>query len=281
MKSIIDLDEYTVIKWRMTEMCNFSCPYCIRRPFREDIEKSAKRLKREALFIAGIKTDRPVKIDMIGGEVSLLPLEDIYSVLRGKIDRVQITTNTSKPASFYNNLNDIIETSLMCSWHKCGISFEDYKKTVEQLKVANLTLEMVSTKDNQEDCKRFISAFKDKFEIMVDLDRSSPNNADLSLIHFTNKKRHPRYRYGDKIYYSKPELLADLGDGTMVDTLGQICDQTHYVYVCNGKFSCPSDEIGQCCDHYPIEGHSINEALRKKRCTLSCCTLCGHMSVIQ
>lgn len=271
--SITDLDEFTTIKWRMTEECNFNCPYCIRGD--SGIKMDKERLLKEADFISGIETDRPVKIDMIGGEVTIIPyLEEIYEHLKGKVARIQITTNTSKPASYFNHLNSIIETSLMCSWHPAGISLDKYMETVSHLKVANLTLEMVSTRDNQDEVREFIGRTKD-YNVMVDIDRNEP---DLSLIHLTTKRK-ARYECNGRLFYSKPELLDFYGNGKYVYTNGLVCNREHFIYIQNGCFDIPSSTPGKCCDRVPIDGRSINEALICKVCTLDGCTLCGHMTI--
>lgn len=274
---IIDLDPYTVIKWRMTEACNFHCEYCIRRPWNQNTNTDINRILKEADYISKIKTDRKVKVDMIGGEVTLLPLKKVYDKLKGKIDKVHITSNASAKPELYNELNEIIPTELCLSYHTSEISFDKYKYVAENVKVDDLVLETVSTESNQEMMKKFIDAFRDKYNIMVDIDRNNPN---LSLIHYASDTKKPRYSFNNRIFYSKPELLNFLGNGKFIFTKGAICDRTHFIYICNGKIDYPSDIPGRCCDHISIDEIDINKVLRKKVCTLDGCTLCGHMSIL-
>ena len=116
--SITDLDNSDfIIKWRMTEMCNADCSYCIRKSrhvgvIPERLKEQDGRLCEVAKEISRMidSTDfHNVKIDLIGGEVSILDLEKICgNFTAGKIKRINLTTNLLKPVEYYKNLCDLL-----------------------------------------------------------------------------------------------------------------------------------------------------------------------------
>ena len=120
IKSITDLDNSDfIIKWRMTEMCNADCSYCIRKNrhvgvISERLKEQNRRLCEVAKEISRMidSTDfHNVKIDLIGGEVSILDLEKICgNFTAGKIKRINLTTNLLKPVDYYKNLCNLLHS---------------------------------------------------------------------------------------------------------------------------------------------------------------------------
>lgn len=295
-EKLIDLDPFTVVKWRMTEICNMTCPFCLRG--NNGIDSNKKRLLSEAYFISHIKTDRPVKVELIGGEVTTIPfLEEIYDILKSKAARIQITTNTSKDSDYYNHLNKIIETTYTFSFHEKtkenpnGLTLDQYMNIVSKIQSPFFTLEMVSTNNNQEIVKEFIEKTKEYPNVMVDVDRSaiSPfmDKSETNLLHLARKES-KNYRYKlidldkkEHFYYSKPELLVDYGNGKFIKTQDKLCDKTHYVYIENHTVALQSPLPEECGKFVDIDSvKNINEALKKKVCKLYGCTLCGHQSIL-
>ena len=85
IKTIIDLKGtcQSVVKWRLTDACNYRCSYCLRSctsQQNQDISLAKHDYKialESAPDIARIINEMPgkVKLDLIGGEVSLFDLQ--------------------------------------------------------------------------------------------------------------------------------------------------------------------------------------------------------------
>ena len=122
IRSIIDLKGkcQSVIKWRLTDACNYKCSYCLRYSWSNKTQDTSLVQQDNELAIrlipeiARIINEMPgkVKLDLIGGEVSLLDLETIlngiFAITSDKLFRLNITTNMFKPAEYYTNLCDLV-----------------------------------------------------------------------------------------------------------------------------------------------------------------------------
>ena len=152
IRSIVDLKGmcHSVIKWRLTDACNYKCSYCLRyswsnktqdlKNIKADNELAIKLIPE----IARIINEMPgkVKLDLIGGEVSLLDLETIlkgiFAITNDKLFRLNITTNMFKPAEYYTNLCNLVyengaELGITCSWHSERCTFENSLKNLNKL----------------------------------------------------------------------------------------------------------------------------------------------------
>lgn len=133
------------IKWRMTDICNYSCPYCARGNFlsaysAEKIASENAALASTAEKISALLSKsgfKKVKIDLIGGEVSLLDLESILSRITAEnVAEYNITTNLSKPADFYISLASKFPVSMTASLHESEADFDVFFAKAERIKAS-------------------------------------------------------------------------------------------------------------------------------------------------
>jgi hypothetical protein len=308
IKSITDLDDSDfIIKWRITEMCNANCSYCIRKNKHVDVipEKldfQQKRLcevaEQISRFLNGTDFNK-VKIDLIGGEVSIFDLKEICSHLTtDKIWRINLTTNLLKPASYYSELCDYLHSrgtkcTAVASFHYEFQTIDKYfeKITVLKDKLDILGCELVSNKDNQELCKEFIKRCEElhvDYMVEGDLRFDEMETRKNGLIIASSKKvKHDRYKVcftdgTEKKYTSRNQLLMDANNKEnmwqkAIHTKGFICTCSHnFVYIDFDTAVGRKGDSCKCTIRMPIEEFNITEP---RECTAENCTLCGHQSI--
>lgn len=308
VKSIEDKDEADlVIKWRMTEMCNASCSYCLRKRY-EEITKEKIELQESLLESTANKLNElienskfsKVKFDLIGGEVSILDLKKVLSPLKSnRIWRFQITTNILRDSEYYVSLANFLsernqELSICASFHFEFQSGDSYFSKVLALKnkVANLTCEMVSIKENQDLCKEFEKRCLQEnlyYMIEADLRRLKVDDRKEGL-YIASHKRDCGNRYlvtfTDETTKEYKTRNAFLTDGSIAQnvllksfaTKGFLCTMSmNYIYV---EYDTVVGRTGNNCKCNSRIAIKDFEFLKEPvKCPVDNCTLCGHLSL--
>lgn len=285
--SLIDLDDMKVLKWRLTDFCNYHCSYCIRRPIanpqtlQEDMEACKKALP-EVVRIAehlNYRFDKLVKIDLIGGEVSCS--DDTKEIIKqlgfcDAIGKINITTNLSRNIDWYT---DLIESSkkkvsITASFHPEEADLDTYlKKALILSKLCQFKCETVITKEATHIDKFVNFCENNKIYYMCE-----ENLFDETLRGQARRNTKQNYRYlvktdeGDKYYYTRNEFIKQFGEnGIAFNTQGFKCSRDYdYVYF-------DRDKVLMCDATIPAEKYKL---LGKPRaCPRGKCTLCGHMSL--
>jgi len=308
IKAVLDIKGkcQSVIKWRMTDVCNYACSYCLRyAQFAPDrslnkIEEDSNKIYRAIPSVAKIIRELPgkVKLDLIGGEVSLFDLDKMLRLLfmlsDGKLFRVNITTNMSKPAQFYTNLCELVhsfgaELGITCSFHSEFVSLEKFMEKFQQIKSPTnqkgIRAELVSRIDNQELVERFISYCEEnQLSYFVERDLSQPPEIKQKLKVGASKQKSNRYK-----------IITDLDEELLFKTRNEFISGETTDYNSYGVFKgyyCTRDydfvyleqdyhvgRLGEsnCKFKEPIENFKLLK--EPKICPHNCCTLCGHISV--
>ena len=306
--SITDLDEHDfIIKWRMTDMCNANCSYCIRKKNRKEIDADFLKNQNSKLCetAAGIsrlveKTDfSNIKIDMVGGEVSVLDLPEITrNLTSGKIKQINITTNFLRNTEYYENFCGTlhsrgIKATAVASFHYEFISFDKYFEKAERLKDCFdvFSLEIVSNERNQPLCRCFVEKCKAMgidYSCEADLRLSKTETREKGLLVESRKqKKKPRYRVcfsdgSSKIYTARNQLLTDseINENRWrqaMHTKDFICTNSHdFIYIDFDTVVGRTQSGDSCINRIPLEEFSIVEP---RPCPFQNCTLCGHMSI--
>ncbi|MBR1403488.1 MAG: hypothetical protein IJ558_04870 [Treponema sp.] len=317
MKSIARIDDLDpadfVVKWRMTEICNLRCSYCIHASKREmlDSPKRLEKLKAQEERLCAVareinrlldSTDfENVKLDLIGGEVSLLDLKEILGNIQSdKIKKIQITTNMSAAADYYLGLLDFLHSrnvrlSITASFHYEFLDSDGYFEKIKALdgKADILVCEMVSNAGNQELCTEFIEKCHSMgvcYMVEADLRRSQEAARRSGLITAGEKpdKGLPRYRAvftdgSETLYKTRNMLLCDNGieenrNQKFIHTRGFVCSNGwDFVYIDPDGFAHGrTDTSDSCTNRIAIEDFRLVEP---RKCPHDNCTLCGHMSI--
>ena len=310
MKSVnasIDLDPADfIIKWRITEMCNVKCSYCmhIQREELTDglIKPQEERLCEVASQISKLldKTDfNKVKIDMIGGEVTIFDLKKIVShVNTPKLKRINLTTNFLKGKEYYKDFamycrDRGIEVTATASFHYEFQTFEKYFEKIEYLKpfFKILACEVVSNEDNQDLVRRFCDKCKEldvDYMCDVDLRLEKEDSRQKGLINETGKSyKTPRYKVfftdgSEKEYISRNQFLQDKDVlenrwQKAIFTNELFCTNSYnYIYIAFDTVGGRKKDDPCCCNKIKIEDFEI---VKPSPCVMTNCTICGHQSL--
>ena len=123
IENLFHNDEIFDVRWRVTTLCNYDCPFCIQGNRQEHLRQSRgesprlrARICDEAIrLIEGLGKYKAVKFFLIGGELTIL--DDFPIILErlalcdfsGEI-LFDLTTNFSQNADYFRRLCDIIQT---------------------------------------------------------------------------------------------------------------------------------------------------------------------------
>lgn len=291
---IIDLDDMCVIKWRLTDVCNYSCSYCIRRPLIKEIHNAQFDFNTCMTAIPDVIRicnelyqlhNKPIKIDLIGGEISVFPkLNKFISLLFScsPVSKINITTNLSQPIDYYTELVEIADKynkkiSITASFHPEFTQldcFMEKAKVLHNMLDTSFKCETVIT-----DCNLQVDDFIAKCNeigcrYMCEEDLLDTNKRGKSV---KNYKVGNRYLVTlddgtEKYFTTRNEVIKTYGeDGIAINTQNCKCTRDYnYVYL-------EQDKAIPCRWCIPIEEYHVNPTMRD--CTAGSCTLCGHMSI--
>lgn len=271
------------IKWRLLNACNYHCSYCIRK----DLDKKSipfSELKEKAIFLN--KVPVPFRLELIGGEVSLLNLEELLEkVSNPNLKAIYISTNLSKPAEYFLSLffflkKKGIDLELSCSLHEEECDEDEFIQKVIELSdyVTRIYLECVVTGANDSTIKKIMKVEKENVKISLDYLRDR-NDKVLTDKVFTPK-------------YIKKDVLLETGDwckiGRLVhhsyfkgglSTFGKLCRSNGLYIDVDGKVygrSCKQKDFLGTLDTYDF---LIKENVRfcpNSMCNLSCNVTIGE-----
>lgn len=285
---IQDMDEHDfIIKWRLTDKCNYQCSYCLRRKSASDFEITEEEMLQAAEQINNLCKNKKSKVDLIGGEPSLLDLSKICSKL-SDAQTIHITTNLSQTVEYYRQVASSCNRLIMtASFHEEYADFDEFFGKIAELSEIKICLEMVSTESNSEIVEKFISKCEENgYTYMVENDlRFEQQNIKQS-----NKNE---YRYKlvfddgtEKLYKTRNELLTDETTGInfhrkAITPKEMYCTNSYdYVYIDRNIVHGRSNTESRCSVKIPLAKFNLLEKPAKCHCTGSqYCTLCGHISL--
>lgn len=303
IRSIIRSEEFELnIKWRLTNCCNYNCSYCIRKNKLDDIKniKYDQQLLEETLpeiVRLILENNKTTRIELMGGEVSILNLETIllklFNSTNNLIKRINITSNFSRDISYYNNLIKIcseynVQFYATFSWHREYSTLEKFINKFNQLENNELThfeIETVSQSNNIEEIKEFINVCnKNNIDYLVDADVKDKNCNEL--ITTTNKRNKIGYKIikddgSIETCNSMRELIKNYGDyaKNIIYLKDYYCTLDYnYVYIDKNLHIGYNKWANKC----KIPEHiSCFHLLKEPIVCPKGCSLCGHMSVSQ
>lgn len=305
MKEIVrieNLEKDTLnIVWRITQMCNLHCSYCIQQNTREEIDTKKIKEDEEELCRTAIKLNylienssfQKVVIRMIGGEVSLFNVEKILKCITSKkLIRVAFTTNFTQSSEYYLHLVNYLKSrGVICwitaSYHYESVRFTEYFKKIEELKdVVKITCEMVNTEVNNFYVKAFVNKCKQlKINYTVDMDkREKTDRANMSA----NESFEESLR---KVYFSD-------GSEQNIRFINKLLSDKEVSNIENKRYlKCNNFICSHSYDHLvikfnKIQGRTVDNLdckqfvefedfkwISPSKCIRENCSLCGQMSL--
>ena len=237
IETIMNNDDMFVLKWRLTEWCNYRCSYCLRaeKKMISNINDTRNKDADEKVVLeTAPEVNRildeiavPVKINIIGGETTFLNLKSIFSKITSKyFKKVNITTNFSNSLNYYIDLLHYlyerdIELSLTTSLHNEYVKIEDFvkkvsvfKKEAYELGMRKIKIEFVVAESNIGLVEEFITTCE-KYDVnyVMEIDKTSPQefkNKVQPLI--KSKTKNARY----KIYFSDGDVSEDFTRNNLI-----------------------------------------------------------------
>ena len=307
---IYTTDVISFIKWRLTEACNYKCSYCIRRITRgrskdnyvfqdlSQLQRDWERCKIALPHVNRIIEEFPgktAKIDMLGGEVTLLPLAELIEGLSPKVVHINITTNLSASVPYFKELIETcekrkIDLYITASFHYESATLDAY---VAKMKVLNTYIsdyfhikgEIVSVKENQDLVQQFIEAMENNnLPYHVDIDKKNFTDTLLCKSSILKKDviRIVDAEGREQYFKTKGEAIrAVWGEHEKAaHTRGMYCTAGYdYIYIekNNVMGRVATDNYSTCKQSIPIQYyHPIKQPLP---CRREKCSLCGHFSL--
>lgn len=289
-------EEDFLIKWRVTECCNYHCSYCIRNKFKQPSDnlkfdqELCVKTKDKILNLIN-KVNKTIKLELIGGEPTLIDLfpilSDLISNTNNYIKQILITTNFSRPINYFTDIINLcaknnIQVNLVCSFHKEFIGLETFMnkiKLINSLNYSNLNLivEMVQTGDLELENK-----FKNICEennLIYHIDRDSRKGISINSESLSNNK--------------KTELISLDEDNNLVEysSFREFCNYKNFSpfgMLCTKDFDSFLIENGLHVGFDPENNQlgcriksDIDDfvPLTNLKVCLSKCNLCGNISV--
>lgn len=174
------------VSWKITNGCNYKCPYCIANSPNLKID-SFEDVKKVAIGIFKALKDvkEPVRLHYVGGEPTLYDLVSLTKIIntRRQINNVNLITNLFRPKKYFLELDDYcksvdIKLSLLASYHPT--EYSDNKDFLDKIKYLNERIKsfrvcFVFNNDNIE--KDVINFCKDNDILMnISVERDNNNN---------------------------------------------------------------------------------------------------------
>ena len=272
---IENLDQNAVMKIRITDRCNFHCPYCIRRDFinKRDYDWNIKEWLRIAYDMYCV-TGKKVKIDLIGGEITVLPeIQQIVDALEKEvyIEKINITTNLELDPPLGHKL------SCTASYHPTQTKYDIYNWFLRakewSKRFVNFKVETVRLYESNHIDKFIELANHFNLQYMVEENLLDPRLKGKDC--YSNKKNF-RYKVTfddgtEKYYKTRNSYLKENG---FPNTEGLYCSNGYdYVYI-------EGDKVLLCGTVTDIKDFNVMTKMHKCFNEGVNCSLCGNISVM-
>ena len=140
--SIRNNERLLTIKWRLTTWCNYRCSYCIQWWGKKDEKTDFDHLLATAKEVNRLidSSPRPVKLYLLGGEVTWYDLEKLVAAIPSKnLAKIAITTNFSNSTDYYVSLARYlhgrgVKLGLCCSLHKEYVKAAEFVRKAAEVK---------------------------------------------------------------------------------------------------------------------------------------------------
>lgn len=314
-RSIIQNNAYDCnIKWRMTNLCNYRCSYCIQHAdgVLSDVREAGKSLpglaetNAKLLDTAGtlnrLMEQAPHKsfsLLLVGGEVSVLDIPSILGQLKSKkLKKLHITTNLSASVAYYRAVREALPEDcvfrLECSWHEEYSSAKAFLEKVKAVSAfADVSVEAVSTATNGDRIDELTGLLQGySFPWKIETDKRSVTSME-------EKREKCRSGWGSapvggpvrytvtledgsvRTYASANRMVMDLSpNGRFLEVEGHICTEGWDNLDLDGDMIFQRGETGECSrKRVPVSEFIWRKPLPCSGEQAKHCSLCGNMSL--
>ena len=303
IESLLDIADgqsiQSFVKWRMTYACNYKCSYCTQLQCNKqgaNLSKDIQKCQEVAPEVNRIIDQLPgnVKLELIGGEVSLLPLINILQLIPStKLKKIHMVSNFSQSLEYYEELFDYlysrdINIEVVFSYHHEYISLEKFivkvlelRKWVGTRNIVVLT-EMPCIQDNSDLCRQFQQQCE-RHNIYYSIDKDVRPYRLSNDMFSASTWPHKRFQaiYGDgtsEIIERRNDLLNRISRRHRLPVGPEyFCTRdVNFVYI-YGDVVAGNTDGSSCKGVIPIKEYSPHKELT--HCVYAECTFCGRMSI--
>jgi len=290
--NIYNLDKNAVIKWRLTDACNYRCPYCIRRilvfenpNFKVDEKKCFDALPYVVNLAEQLykNTGKKVKIDLIGGEVTIFDkIKELISKLQESefIEKINVTTNFSKPLDWLINNLSSEKLSLTASYHpeQCRETIKEFCNKAAEFKpyVKYIKCETVYTFNCEHTVEFAMECENNNLEYQIEEDLFDKR---LDGRNCSSTKKNFRYKVIDNenvsYFLTRNEFLKKQG-APYVITENLLCSRDFdYIYI--------EKDMVMYCYKRPehIKNFNIEKDMHLCYRNNKRCSICGNISLLE
>ena len=203
----------------MTRRCNYRCSYCIASSTVSNRAETPEQEKKRILFqsaeigklIRNLDGDvDSVRVTLIGGEISLLPVglvkEAIRNIFSEKVKRVIFVTNLSAPASWYKEIKELCDSlgaqlNITASFHEEFVPLRAFlAKSIEMGRLLN----------NESSRTRFTTSFVITKSNIGTVAKAFVEEMDKAgILYVINYNRRESWAADEKIYSSNTSRVTE------------------------------------------------------------------------
>lgn len=232
---------YFNFSWHLYDNCNYNCSYCIQHKvfIHETKSERYERLLKQAPQIKSLIDNLEpeydqVDITLIGGEITLLSLNEIKNIISNlitdRIYNISIVSNLSASTEWYIGLADFlskhnVKLSLTASYHNEMTKIDTFFNKAEI--VYNAAKEV--NKNN--------AVVKWNFKVTTVITKDNKNTfGDLFIKNAIERKIPYRFNYNRKERWSRDEKYKNLSGKISKRKWEQVIDtEDIYGYICSGS----------------------------------------------
>jgi sulfatase maturation enzyme AslB (radical SAM superfamily) len=207
--------------WMLTDLCNYKCRYCF-AGYGHDTTRPVSKLKKQHIRYAWktvlprlcLKTIPKFQIDLVGGEPTLHPdiKTIVYNILElPNLDSLILTTNLSKPLSFFTDFPSVKKFIINISYHDLYANEHTLEKIINLNNTHNINVQIMLTDDPDFVCRveNIVKVFEQHniryaglylFQTQTYKPNYTQDVIDKYDKLFTNQKKY-RYVTTDNIHY--------------------------------------------------------------------------------
>lgn len=185
----------------LTDSCNYLCNYCYNEKPRKNQHLNSDRLIEFIQYIHQ-KTNRNIKVELIGGEptlhLDLLPIcQKLFSY--DYIDEIELYTNFHKPIEFYDQLTLSKRMIINATWHSLETDRQNnnFYEKVKYIKSQNLCQYYFIVMLENDNFQNSINMYQKLYNYIEKTDIDNLSHLEMSLC---------IYGDGTQYSYSQNEL---------------------------------------------------------------------------
>ena len=179
-----EIEKTYTISWKMTEGCNYHCPYCIAQSPGKKFD-GYEKVKNIAYKIHELteQINKPIMLHFVGGEPSMYDLKELTKIIGiDKLTKINLISNFSRDVNYYIDYcnfckDNKLKLNLLLSYHPTECDKQEFlDKLYKVRQVHKISVGLVFNNDNiEKDVVNY--CFENDIRINLSIERDLNNNA--------------------------------------------------------------------------------------------------------